>query len=164
MQAPVLAPRLTRMSGARPAGRRQDEPRLRRLITDKEEAVHIDQQVIDLATGIQRRRDFAAHITGFAAGAVVVGSLNLAGVRGGLLYAATLLTWATACPFSTSVTSCAARSQPMRSAPKPPAAAGNPDQAHSTTCPAGRTAPKVPCQLMTKAHTKERPPGTRQAE
>ena len=33
--------------------------------------MHIDQQVIDLATGIQRRRDFAAHITGFAAGAVV---------------------------------------------------------------------------------------------
>jgi hypothetical protein len=40
--------------------------------------VHIDQQVIDLAAGIQRRRDFTAHITGFAAGAVVVGSLNLA--------------------------------------------------------------------------------------
>ena len=44
--------------------------------------MHIDQQVIDLATGIQRRRDFTAHITGFAAGAVVVGSLTLAGVRG----------------------------------------------------------------------------------
>jgi hypothetical protein len=45
--------------------------------------VHTGQQVIDLATGIQRRRDFAAHITGFAAGAVVAGSLSLAGVRGG---------------------------------------------------------------------------------
>jgi hypothetical protein len=61
--------------------------------------MHIDQQVIDLATGIQRRRDFAAHVTGFAAGAVVVGSLNLAGVRGARLYAATLLTWATALSF-----------------------------------------------------------------
>jgi hypothetical protein len=35
--------------------------------------MHIDQQVIDLATGIQRRRDFTAHTTGFATGAVVVG-------------------------------------------------------------------------------------------
>jgi hypothetical protein len=34
------------------------------------------QQVIDLATGIQRRRDFTAHTTGFAAGAVVAGSLT----------------------------------------------------------------------------------------
>jgi hypothetical protein len=62
--------------------------------------VHIDQQVIDLATGIQRRRDFTAHTTGFAASAVVVGSLTLAGVRGGRLYAATLLTWATALPIT----------------------------------------------------------------
>jgi hypothetical protein len=61
--------------------------------------VHIDQQVIDLATGIQRRRDFTAHITGFAAGAVVLGGLNLAGVRGGRLYTATLLTWAAALSF-----------------------------------------------------------------
>ena len=58
--------------------------------------MHIDQQVIDLATGIQRRRDFTAHVTGFAAGAVVVGSLTHAGVRGSRLYAATLLAWATA--------------------------------------------------------------------
>ena len=62
--------------------------------------MHIDQQVIDLATGIQRRRDFTAHTTGFAASAVVVGSLTLAGVRGGRLYAATLLTWATALPIT----------------------------------------------------------------
>ena len=61
--------------------------------------MHIDQQAIDLATGIQRRRDFTAHITGFAAGAVVLGGLNLAGVRGGRLYTATLLTWATALSF-----------------------------------------------------------------
>lgn len=61
--------------------------------------MHIDQQVIDLATGIQRRRDFTAHVTGFAAGAVVLGSLNLAGVCGGRPYAATLLTWAAALSF-----------------------------------------------------------------
>ena len=54
--------------------------------------MHTGQQVIDLAAGIQRRRDFTAHVTGFAAGAVVVGSVSLAGVRGGRLYAATLLT------------------------------------------------------------------------
>jgi hypothetical protein len=60
--------------------------------------MHIDQQVIDLATGIQRRHDFTAHVTGFAAGAVVIGSLNLAGVRGIRLYATTLLTWAGDCP------------------------------------------------------------------
>ena len=61
--------------------------------------MHIDQQVIDLATGIQRRHDFTAHVTGFAAGAVVLGSLSLAGVRGIRLYTATLLTWATALSF-----------------------------------------------------------------
>lgn len=61
--------------------------------------MHIDQQVIDLATGIQRRHDFTAHVTGFAAGAAVLGSLNLASVRGSRLYAATLLTWATALSF-----------------------------------------------------------------
>jgi hypothetical protein len=59
----------------------------------------VDQQVIDLATGIQRRQDFTAHVTGFAAGAVVTGSLNLAGVRGIRLYAATMFTWATALSF-----------------------------------------------------------------
>jgi len=42
----------------------------------------IDQQVIDLATAMQRRHDFTAHVTGFAAGTVVLGSLNLADVRG----------------------------------------------------------------------------------
>jgi hypothetical protein len=59
----------------------------------------VDQQVIDLATGIQRRHDFTAHVIGFAAGAIVLGSLNLADVRGTRLYAATLLTWATALSF-----------------------------------------------------------------
>jgi hypothetical protein len=61
--------------------------------------VHTGRQVIDLATGIQRRRDFTAHITGCAAGAAVLGGLNLAGVRRGRLYTATLLTWATALSF-----------------------------------------------------------------
>ncbi len=61
--------------------------------------MQIDQQLIDLATGIQRRRDFTAHVTGFAAGAVVLGSLTFAGARGPRLYAATLLTWATALSF-----------------------------------------------------------------
>ena len=56
----------------------------------------VDQQVIDLATGIQCRHDFTAHLTGFAAGTVVICSLNLAGVRGASLYTATLLTWAAA--------------------------------------------------------------------
>ena len=59
----------------------------------------IDQDVVDLATGIQRRYDFTAHVTGFAAGAVVLGSLTAAGVRGRRLYAATVLTWATALSF-----------------------------------------------------------------
>ena len=68
--------------------------------------MHIDQQVIALATGIQRRHDFTAHTTGFAASAVVVGSLTLAGVRGGRLYAATLLTWATVLPITDGLLLC----------------------------------------------------------
>ena len=68
--------------------------------------MHIDQQVIALATGIQRRHDFTAHTTGFAASAVVVGSLTLAGVRGGRLYAATLLTWATVPPTTDGLLLC----------------------------------------------------------
>jgi hypothetical protein len=61
--------------------------------------MHADPQVIDLATRIQRRRDFAAHVTGFLSGAVVLASLLLAGVSGIGLYIATLLTWATALSF-----------------------------------------------------------------
>ena len=61
--------------------------------------MHVDPQVIDLATRIQRRRDFAAHVTGFLSGAVVLASLLLAGVSGIGLYIATLLTWATALSF-----------------------------------------------------------------
>ena len=61
--------------------------------------MHVDPQVIDLATRIQRRRDFAAHVTGFLSGAIVLASLLLAGVSGIGLYIATLLTWATALSF-----------------------------------------------------------------
>ena len=61
--------------------------------------MHIDQQVIDLATGIQRRQGFTAHVTGFAAGGRRHELIDLAGVRGPRLYAATLLTWATALSF-----------------------------------------------------------------
>jgi hypothetical protein len=35
--------------------------------------MNTDQQVIHLATRIQRRRDFSAHSTGFLCGAVVLG-------------------------------------------------------------------------------------------
>ena len=64
-----------------------------------ETTMHVDPQVIDLATRIQRRRDFAAHVTGFLSGAIVLASLLLAGVSGIGLYIATLLTWATALSF-----------------------------------------------------------------
>ena len=95
--------------------------------------MHTGQQVIDLATSIQRRRDFTAHVTGFAAGAVVLGSLNLASVRGGRLYTATLLTWATALSFQHfrhvlrgPVTADAVRAEAA-------AVAGDPDRAQGTT-------------------------------
>ena len=61
--------------------------------------MHIDQQVIDLATRIQRRRDFTAHVIGFLSGAIVLGLLLLAGMNGAALYIATVLTWATALSF-----------------------------------------------------------------
>ena len=54
---------------------------------------------IDLATRVQRRRDFTAHLTGFLAGAIILGCLLLAGASSTSLYAATLLTWATALSF-----------------------------------------------------------------
>jgi hypothetical protein len=59
----------------------------------------INQQDIDLATRVQRRRDFTAHLTGFLGGAIVLGCLLLAGASSASLYAATLLTWATALSF-----------------------------------------------------------------
>ena len=61
--------------------------------------MHIDQQVIDLATRIQRRRDFTAHVIGFLSGAIVLGLLLLAGMNGAALYIAVVLTWATALSF-----------------------------------------------------------------
>ena len=61
--------------------------------------MHINQQDIDLATRVQRRRDFTAHVTGFLSGAIVLGCLLLAGASSASLYIATLLTWATALSF-----------------------------------------------------------------
>jgi hypothetical protein len=87
--------------------------------------MHIDRQVIDLATGIQRRRDFTAHVTGFAAGAVVLGSFNLADVRGTRCTPRPCSPGRLRCPSSTSGTSCEAQSRKMTSAPKPPGAAGD---------------------------------------
>lgn len=61
--------------------------------------MRLNQHDIDLATRIQRRRDFTAHVTGFLSGAIALGCLLLAGASGTSLYAATLLTWATALSF-----------------------------------------------------------------
>jgi hypothetical protein len=61
--------------------------------------MRLNQHDIDLATRVQRRRDFTAHVTGFLSGAIALGCLLLAGVSGTSLYAATLLTWATALSF-----------------------------------------------------------------
>jgi hypothetical protein len=61
--------------------------------------MHINQQDIDLATRVQRRRDFTAHVTGFLSGAIVLGCLLLTGASSASLYIATLLTWATALSF-----------------------------------------------------------------
>ena len=44
--------------------------------------MNIDQQVIDLATRIQRRHDFSSHVTGFLCGAVILGALLIAGIKG----------------------------------------------------------------------------------
>jgi len=115
--------------------------------------VHTGQQVIDLATGIKRRRDFTAHTTGFAAGAVVVGSLTLAGVRGGRLYAATLLTRATALSFRHvlrgPVTVDAVRAEAARRSRGSGSgtqhdAAGRPDSAGGPTPPDDQGAPRHP--------------------
>jgi hypothetical protein len=65
----------------------------------KETAVRPSRPDIDLATRVQRRRDFTAHLTGFLTGALVLGCLLLAGAGSTSLYAATLLTWATALSF-----------------------------------------------------------------
>ena len=65
----------------------------------KETAMRASRHDIDLATRVQRRRDFTAHLTGFLSGVLVLGCLLLAGVSSTSLYAATLLTWATALSF-----------------------------------------------------------------
>ena len=61
--------------------------------------MRLNQHAIDLATRVQRRRDFTAHLTGFLGGAIVLGCLLLAGASSTSLYAATLLTWAAALSF-----------------------------------------------------------------
>lgn len=58
--------------------------------------MNIDQRVIDLATRIQRRRDFLAHVTGLLCGVVILGALLISGIEDTWLYLATVLTWATA--------------------------------------------------------------------
>ena len=58
-----------------------------------------EQALIDLATRVQRRRDFNAHLTGFAVGAATITGLHLAGSRGTPQLAATLSTWAFALSF-----------------------------------------------------------------
>ena len=54
--------------------------------------MRLNQHDIDLATRVQRRRDFIAHVTGFLSGAIVLGCLLLAGASSTSLYAATVLT------------------------------------------------------------------------
>ena len=61
--------------------------------------MNIDQQIIDLATRIQRRHDFSSHVTGFLCGAVILGALLIAGIKAADLYLAAVLTWATALSF-----------------------------------------------------------------
>ena len=61
--------------------------------------MRLNQHDIDLATRVQRRRDFIAHVTGFLSGAIVLGCLLLAGASSTSLYAATVLTWVTALSF-----------------------------------------------------------------
>ncbi len=60
--------------------------------------MRLNQHDIDLATRVQRRRDFVAHVRGFLSGAIVLGSLyrrqQHQPVRRGAV-----LTWATALSF-----------------------------------------------------------------
>ena len=58
--------------------------------------MNIDQRVIDLATRIQRRRNFVAHVTGLLCGVVILGALLISGIEDTWLYLAAVLTWATA--------------------------------------------------------------------
>jgi hypothetical protein len=61
--------------------------------------MRLSRHDIDLATRVQRRRDFTAHLTGFLGGAIVLVCLFLAGASSTSLSAATLLTWAAALSF-----------------------------------------------------------------
>lgn len=58
-----------------------------------------DPSTVALATRVQRRQDFVAHLTGFAAGAVTLAAAGLAmpSLRPGAVAAA--LAWATALSF-----------------------------------------------------------------
>ena len=61
--------------------------------------IPVDDRTIELATRVQRRRDFTAHLTGFIAGAVALGAAALyaPSLRSGV--AAALLAWSTALSF-----------------------------------------------------------------
>lgn len=54
-------------------------------------------ETIGLATRIQRRRDFTAHLSGYFAGAALLGVVAAPRTRAGV--AITMLTWATALSF-----------------------------------------------------------------
>ena len=80
--------------------------------------MNIDQQIIDLATRIQRRHDFSSHVTGFLCGAVILGALLIAGIKATDLYLAAVLSWATALSFQHFRQVLRGRSQPTQSALK----------------------------------------------
>jgi len=58
-----------------------------------------DAMVIDLATRIQRRRDFAAHLSGYGAGLVVLAATRLVGADATVTAGTVALAWATALSF-----------------------------------------------------------------
>jgi hypothetical protein len=53
-------------------------------------------QVIELATRIQRRRDFTAHLLGFLAGATALTTLHVLDTTATTQFAGSMLAWATA--------------------------------------------------------------------
>jgi hypothetical protein len=57
------------------------------------------EHLIGLATRIQRRRDFGAHLTGFAAGTLVLTIAAVATGTSPFVVALTLFAWATALSF-----------------------------------------------------------------
>jgi hypothetical protein len=58
-----------------------------------------ERRVIDLATRIQRRRDFTAHLIGYAAGLTVLTVTVLAGANRATTAVTVALAWATALSF-----------------------------------------------------------------